>query len=322
MRRLDHYWYSINPIALLLLPLAGLFCLLAMLRRQAYRQGWWRSVRMPVPVIVVGNITAGGSGKTPLVIWLAEWLQANGWRPGIVSRGYGGLAAHWPQPVRADSDPRLVGDEPVLTVQRTACPMMVGPDRVAAARALLQEHDCNIIISDDGMQHYCLQRDIEIAVLDGSRRLGNGFCLPAGPLREPASRLAEVDLRVANGVAKECEQQMLLQPQVVQRLHDGDSQSLEFFRGQTVHAVAGIGNPARFFQLLREHGIEVIEHAFPDHYRYSVADLQFADDLPVLMTEKDGVKCRVFADDRCWAVTVTAQLANKFGQQLLTLLAR
>lgn len=221
-----------------------------MLRRQAYRQGWWRSVRMPVPVIVVGNITAGGSGKTPLVIWLAEWLQANGWRPGIVSRGYGGLAAHWPQPVRADSDPRLVGDEPVLTVQRTACPMMVGPDRVAAARALLQEHDCNIIISDDGMQHYCLQRDIEIAVLDGSRRLGNGFCLPAGPLREPASRLAEVDLRVANGVAKECEQQMLLQPQVVQRLHDGDSQSLEFFRGQTVHAVAGIGNPARFFSAI------------------------------------------------------------------------
>jgi len=322
LKRLDHYWYSLNPVALLLLPLSWLFCALVVLRRLAYRQGWLQSERLPVPVVVVGNITVGGSGKTPLVIWLAQFLRGQGKRPGIVSRGYGGLAAQWPQPVEADSDPRLVGDEPVLIAQLAACPMAVGPDRVAAARLLLQQHDCDILISDDGLQHYRLVRDVEIAVLDGVRRLGNGFCLPAGPLREAPDRLGSVDLRVGNGRAEEGEHLMELLPGAVMHLRDGTACSLEDFRGRRVHAVAGIGNPPRFFQLLRDHGIEVIEHAFPDHYRYTVADVQFGDGLPVLMTAKDGVKCRTYGDDHLWSVAVSACLPDTFGARLLSLLAR
>jgi tetraacyldisaccharide 4''-kinase len=322
MKRLDHYWYSLNPVALLLLPLSWLFCTLVALRRMAYRHGWLPSERLPVPVVVVGNITVGGSGKTPLVIWLAQWLQRQGYRPGIISRGYGGLAAQWPQPVTADADPRLVGDEPVLIAQRSGCPMAVGPDRVAAGRLLLQQHDCNIIISDDGLQHYRLARDVEIAVVDGARRLGNGFCLPAGPLREAPARLGSIDLQVGNGAAEAGEFLMTLQPQLAVQLHGGARQPLEQFRGRRVHAVAGIGNPVRFFQLLRDHGISVIEHPFPDHYRYSVADVQFGDGLPVLMTEKDGVKCRAYGDEHLWAVAVAAQLPDAFGTRLLSLLAR
>lgn len=320
MKRLDHYWYSLNPVALSLLPLSWLFCALVALRRLAYRRRWLRSERLAVPVVVVGNITVGGSGKTPLVIWLAHFLRKAGYRPGIISRGYGGLAAQWPQPVAADSDPRLVGDEPVLIAQRSGCPMAVGPDRVAAARLLLQGQDCDLIISDDGMQHYRLARDVEIAVLDGQRRLGNGFCLPAGPLREAPHRLASVDLRVGNGAAEKGEALMMLQPEAVVHLRDGMRQSLDHFRGRTVHAVAGIGHPPRFFQLLRAHGIEVIEHAFPDHYRYSVADVKFGDGLPVLMTEKDGVKCRAWGDEHLWTVAVSAQLPEAFGTRLLSLI--
>lgn len=322
MKRLDHYWYSLNPVALLLLPLSWLFCALVALRRAAYRHGWLPSERLPVPVVVVGNITVGGSGKTPLVIWLAHFLRAQGYRPGIISRGYGGLAAQWPQPVDKDSDPRLVGDEPVLIAQRSGCPLAVGPDRVAAARLLLQQHDCDILLSDDGLQHYRLARDVEIAVLDGQRRLGNGFCLPAGPLREAPERLRGVDLRVGNGAAEQGEHLMTLQPAGVVHLRDGTRRSLEDFRGSEVHAVAGIGYPARFFQLLRGQGINVVEHAFPDHYRYSVADVQFGDGLPVLMTEKDGVKCRRYDDEQLWVVAVDAQLPDEFGARLLSLLAR
>jgi len=320
LKRLDHYWYSLNPVALLLLPLSWLFCALVAVRRTAYRRGWLRSERLPVPVVVVGNITVGGSGKTPLVIWLARYLREQGFRPGIISRGYGGLAAHWPQSVDAESDPRLVGDEPVLIAQYCDCPMAVGPERVAAARLLLQAHECNIIISDDGLQHYRLARDVEIAVLDGERRLGNGFCLPAGPLREAPDRLGSVGLRVGNGRAEEGEHLMTLQPEMVFHLHDGIRRTLDDFRGRRVHAVAGIGHPPRFFQLLRDHGIEVIEHPFPDHHRYAVADVQFGDGLPVLMTEKDGVKCRAYGDEHLWAVAVSARLPEVFGARLLSLL--
>lgn len=320
MKRLDHYWYSLNQVALLLLPLSWLFCALVALRRAAYRAGWLRSERLPVPVVVVGNITVGGSGKTPLVIWLARYLREQGLHPGIISRGYGGLAAHWPQPVDADSDPHLVGDEPVLMAQYCDCPMAVGPDRVAAARLLLQAHACNIIISDDGLQHYRLVRDVEIAVLDGERRLGNGFCLPAGPLREAPDRLGSVGLRVGNGRAEEGEHLMTLQPGAVFHLRDGVQRTLDDFRGCRVHALAGIGHPPRFFQLLRDHGIEVIEHPFPDHHRYAVADVQFGDGLPVLMTEKDGVKCRAYGDEHLWSVAVSARLPEAFGARLLSLL--
>ena len=202
MTFLDRYGYSLNGIAVLLWPLSLLFGLAARVRRLLYLHGLRRSEAVPVPLIVVGNITVGGAGKTPLVARLVDLLREAGYQPGVISRGYGGQSAQWPQQVRADSNPRLVGDEPVLLARRCRCPIVVGPDRVAAARTLLDTHGCNVILSDDGLQHYRLQRDLEIAVVDGFRRLGNGACLPAGPLREPPSRLREVDFVVGNGAAR------------------------------------------------------------------------------------------------------------------------
>ena len=322
MKRLDHYWYSLNPIALLLAPLAWLFCLLVRLRMLAYRRGWAHSRRFAVPLIVVGNIAVGGSGKTPLVIWLAQYLREHGYRPGIVSRGYGGTAKSWPLTVTADSDPDAVGDEPVLIARRSACPMAVGPDRVAAVELLLRDNDCDVVISDDGMQHYRLARDIEIAVIDGVRRHGNGLCLPAGPLREPRDRLRRVALTVANGPAAAGEFSMTLLPTLVRNLYDGSQRALDSFRGQRVHAVAGIGHPGRFFATLRAHGIEPVERPFPDHHRYRADDIHFGDPLPVLMTEKDAVKCAAYAERHHWAVVVDAQLPEAFGTNLLRLLTR
>ena len=211
MKRLDHYWYTRSPWLLLLTPLSLLFRVVVGARRLAYRVGIKRSTRVSLPVIVVGNITVGGTGKTPLVVWLAGYLREKGHAPGIVSRGYGGTASHWPQQVRADSDPAVVGDEAVLLAATTGCPMAVAPDRVAAAQALVDQGGCDVIISDDGLQHYALQRDIEIAVIDGVRRFGSGFLLPAGPLREPLKRLQQVDLVVVNGLGDGDEHRMTLQ---------------------------------------------------------------------------------------------------------------
>ncbi|MEJ2653110.1 MAG: tetraacyldisaccharide 4'-kinase [Gammaproteobacteria bacterium] len=287
-------WYGSHPLSILLLPLSGVFGLLVSLRRFAYETGMLRRHKLPVPVIVIGNITVGGTGKTPLVIWLVESLRGAGYRPGVVSRGYGGDTARMPQLVTADSDPVAVGDEPVLIAQRAACPVAVAPRRVMAARALIADHDCNVIVSDDGLQHYALERDMEIAVIDGERRLGNGHYLPAGPLREQATRLRRVDIMVVNGKALpgEC------------------------------HAVAGIGNPARFFDQLRGQGLKVVEHPFPDHHRFRAADLRFGDDLPVVMTEKDAVKCRAFAAPNHWYVPVSARFDADCQRRLQHLLAK
>lgn len=314
MRRLDFYWQDNNLISLLLLPLSWLFCFLVWLRRLAYRRGWLRTTHLPVPVWVVGNITVGGSGKTPLVIWLAQWLQQKGYRPGIISRGYGGMASTWPQVVSADSDPHLVGDEPVLIARRTGCPMVVAPDRVAAARALLAQSDIDIIISDDGMQHYRLGRDIEVEVSDAKRGYGNGRCLPAGPLREPPSRLNGNVIRVSNGASLHHADvfTMTLNANTAWNLQTGKRTSLSEFHGQRVHAVAGIGNPVRFFDTLRSAGIEPIEHSMPDHHAYKSEDLRFSEKLPLLMTEKDAVKCMGFASGSMWAVAVDADLPESF----------
>ena len=321
MKRLDHYWGTPNPVALLLLPLSWIFCLIAWLRRLTYRAGLAKTERLPVPVVVIGNISVGGTGKTPLVIWLAQHLGSAGYRPGIISRGYGGKAAEWPQRVTPQSDPGSVGDEPVLIATRTNCPMWVGPDRPAAARALLDETDCDIILSDDGMQHYALGRDMEIAVMDGMRRLGNGFCLPAGPLRERPSRLSEVDLVVCNGPAGSDECAMELIPTtLVGVVNREDRADLSDFSGMQVHAIAGIGNPWRFFEHLRRLGMEVIEHAFPDHHGYRREEIVFSDELPVLMTEKDAVKCSTIADERHWYVEVDAQPDELFRSRLSDLL--
>ena len=319
MRGLDDIWYTRTPLAWPLLPLSALYCGVVTARWWAYRSGLIKTHCFDVPVIIVGNLTVGGTGKTPLVIWLSQFLRAQGYRPGLIARGYGGKATHWPQSVTADSDPKLVGDEPVLLVRATGCPMVVAPDRVAAARALLAEHDCNIIISDDGLQHYALGRDIEIAVVDGERRFGNAHCLPAGPLREPARRLREVDLIVANGAARDGEFAMRVQIGEAVNLLSGERRQLHEFRSRSVRAIAGIGHPERFFAALRAAGMEFTAQAFPDHHAYRPDDLAGADDV-LLMTEKDAVKCRQFARDTFWAVSTHTEFGSEFGVRLLELL--
>lgn len=317
MMRFDRHLYSNNALAKLLLPLSWLFALTVALRRALYRAGIFAVRRVDVPVIVVGNITVGGVGKTPLVIALVQRLRAAGYKPGVVSRGYGGNAHVWPQPVRVDSDTRVVGDEAVLIVRHTGCPMAVAPDRVAAANALLKHADCDVIIADDGLQHYALARDVEIAVIDGVRRYGNGCFLPAGPLREPRSRLQEVDFVVAQGIAGQGEWGMKLVFDGVHNMADERCVEITEFRGQTVHAVAGIGHPRRFFDQLKGAGVNIIEHEFPDHHAFRTADFSFADGRPILMTEKDAVKCRAYADQNFWYIRAQAQIDDAFSAQVV-----
>ena len=316
MARLEKYWDSRNGLSLLLWPLSLLFRGIVAARRLGYRLRIFPQRRFPVPVLVVGNITVGGTGKTPLVIWLAGYLRQRGLRPGLVSRGYGGKARHWPQQVRPDSDPAVVGDEAVMLSARTGCPMCVGPDRPAAVAALLEHTDANVVISDDGLQHYPLARDLEIAVIDGERRLGNGFLLPAGPLREPPGRLDQVDLVIANGRGQSGEYSMKLHQPELRPLAGGDAADLSSWSGRAVHAVAGIGNPQRFFDLLERFGLRVEKHPFADHHPYSVEDLQYDDRLPILMTEKDAVKCRRLPCHDCWVVQVNAQPDAAFVYRL------
>lgn len=282
------------------------------LRRRLYRSGVLRAQRLPIPVIVVGNITVGGAGKTPLVIALVTALRERGWKPGVVSRGYGGNARD-PRLLGADPDPAAVGDEPALIRARTGAPVAVGADRPAAARLLLDK-GVDVIVADDGLQHYALARDAEICVVDGARRLGNGRLLPAGPLREPESRLRQVDFVVCNGGEPRAgETAMHLAADTAVSLVDvSRRQPLADLLQTRVHAVAGIGHPQRFFDTLRGYGIDVVEHPFPDHHRYTPNELAFGDGLPVLMTEKDAVKCRAFAKRNWWSIPVTAVLPESF----------
>ena len=318
-RTLDWIWYRPNPVKWLLWPLGTLFRVAAELKRLAYRFGILSIARLPVPVIVVGNITVGGTGKTPFVIWLASELRTRGYRVGIVSRGYGGMAQSWPQSVAAASDPTLVGDEPVLLARATGCAVTVGPDRVAAAQALLAADRLDVILSDDGLQHHALGRTIEIAVVDGERGLGNGFCLPAGPLREPQRRIDCVDAVVANGGSWNRPGVFRAQP-AAQRLYQvagSGRKSLEEFRDTRVHAVAGIANPARFFDLLEAAGVDVLPHPLPDHARFDVASLEFGDSCPVLVTEKDAVKCRSFAHANVWCVPIKLEFGAEDRERLM-----
>lgn len=319
--RIDSLWYQNSPLSLALAPLGWLYCVFAVLRRGSYRIGIARTGRVAAPVIVVGNISVGGTGKTPLVIWMARFLATRGLRAGIITRGYRGRAGKWPQQVRPDSDPVMVGDEPVLLARATGCPVVADPDRLRAARSLLAHAPCDVIISDDGLQHLALGRDVEVAVIDGLRRHGNGRCLPAGPLREPISRLACVDLVVANGGGMVGEFDMRVRARGVESLaREGVSRALGDFAPGPVHALCGIGSPQRFFDTLEQAGIRLIRHAFPDHYDFRAVDIVFDDELPVLMTEKDAIKCRRFADPRHWYVPVQAELPEAFAEQLLALL--
>lgn len=291
------------------------------MRRLAYRRKLLPSYHPGAPVIVVGNLSVGGTGKTPLVAYLVDVLRRAGYRPGVVSRGYGGRSSHWPRQVVADSDPHEVGDEPVVLARRRI-PVWVGPDRVAAANALLRACDCDVILADDGLQHYRLARDVEIAVVDGYRGMGNGACLPAGPLREPAARLQEVDFIIDAGIGWSGQYLMTLKGNRAVNLGDPRiSRSLAQFGDQPVHAVAGIGNPRRFFRSLQAQGINVVEHPLPDHHHFRIEDLLFGDEHPVLMTEKDAVKCETFARSWFWYVPVEARVDPQLETKLLARLA-
>jgi len=314
---LHRIWYEGASNYQMLLPLSGLYWLLITLRRCLYGLGILGRHRAIVPVIIVGNITAGGTGKTPVTIWLAGELQKRGFKTGIVSRGYGGSKSSTSMRVDTASDPDVVGDEPVLLAKRTGCTVVVDSNRARAAQMLVDD-GVNVIIADDGLQHYQLERTYEICVIDGVRGLGNRFLLPAGPLRETIDRLSEVDQVLINGrrgdnVAEltTVEQNAIefeLVAREITRLNGSLTRPIEGFSGTTVHAVAAIGNPARFFDMLRAHGIQVIEHAFQDHARLSVNDLRFGDEFEVLMTEKDAVKLDAKSSDKYWTVPVNLEM--------------
>lgn len=311
-RWLLNVWYGDNWLGkYLLLPLTGIFCVLAAVRRWQHKH---QQVKHPVPVIVVGNIAVGGTGKTPLVIWLVERLREAGFKPGVVSRGFGRGVCDTPSSTTVSSSSLVsaVGDEPLLIVQRTNIPLFIGKDRNQAITALLQQHACDIVIADDGLQHYRMGRDVEICVVDGQRRFGNGCCLPAGPLREAVSRLKSCDFVVTNGETMQMRGDTLVNLVTLAR------QPLLEWAGKTVHVVTGIGNPQRFISTLEQAGLVVIAHLYPDHYAFTGAELRFDDALPILMTEKDAVKCRQYAVQNAWYLPIEAVLADDVAQALLT----
>lgn len=295
------------------------------LRRSAYRRGWRSGGHPGAPVIVIGNLTAGGTGKTPLAIWLLAALRAAGRTPALVSRGYGGAEPAEPHRVAADDPPALAGDEPLLVLRETGLPVWVCRDRLAAARAAVAA-GADVVVADDGLQHYRLRRDFEIVVVDAQRGFGNGRLLPAGPLREPAARLAEVDAVVCNGSGPRCPDGaigMTLAGQDAVRLDGTERRSLVEFAGGPVHAVAGIGNPERFFALLESHGLEVIRHALPDHGEVPAGLLRPADGRPVLMTAKDAARSAGRPGAAAaWEVPVTARLDGEGGELLARLASR
>ena len=312
------WWQSEAAIPLHARLLEGVYGAMIRLRRGLYRRGWLRTRRVGVPVIVVGNFTAGGSGKTPLVIALVNRLKQAGWNPGVASRGYGREDAKTPRWVEKSSDPRTHGDEAVLIARRTGAKVRVDADRVAAARALA-DAGCDVIVCDDGLQHLRLHRDIAIEVIDGARRYGNGRLLPAGPLRERPDEAASPDFRVVNhGVTAEVPEDALGEWPLRQAfghpfpLKGKRARPFADFRGSRVHAVAGIGHPERFFDLLRAQKLGVVPHPFPDHHAYVPEDLQFNSALPIFMTEKDAVKCAAFAPADSWCVAIEARLPDAF----------
>jgi tetraacyldisaccharide 4'-kinase len=307
---LEQHWSRITKLHLVLFPISLVFRALVALRRDLYLSSFLASHQMLLPVIVVGNISVGGTGKTPLTLALAQQLTERGWHPLIISRGYGRKGKN-PQPVSASNTAAEVGDEPLLMAQRDICPVWVGADRVATAQAALQAHpQCDVVLCDDGLQHYRLQRDVEIAVIDAERGFGNGRMLPAGPLREPVSRLETVDAVVVNGGdAGAGQYEMRLTGEQFYNMlnHDQVATPADFHK-PNVHAVAGIGHPQRFFRHLETLDIAFTPHAFPDHHPYHATDLSFTDCDAILLTEKDAVKCTAFADARYWVLPVDAHI--------------
>lgn len=316
-------WYGRWPVWILV-PFSWLFILLTAFRRALYRTGILLPDVVPAPVIVVGNLSVGGSGKTPCTLWLAEKFAAAGYHPGMITRGYGGHAKSWPRLVTADGDAHEVGDEAVLLARRSGLPVAAGPDRVAAARLLVEKQRVNLILSDDGLQHYRLPRAAEVIMLDGSRGLGNGWRLPAGPLRESVRRLRSAQFVVvkagagvpSNIPAGAC--LMTLELVEAVSLADGSRCPLSEFAGKRVHAVAAIADPEQFFAALRAAGLQVDGRTLPDHAELEKSDIAFGDDLPVLMTEKDAVKCAHLQTENTWFVPATARFDGRDDTRILS----
>ncbi|MEH6607669.1 MAG: tetraacyldisaccharide 4'-kinase [Pseudomonadales bacterium] len=320
MAALEEAWYSDKSWPRILKPLSWVFA-----RASGYRKKTlldtdrWRS---PVPVLVVGNISVGGTGKTPVIVALVNFLIQQGLKPGVVSRGYGGKAAEYPLSLTENTRAAEAGDEPVLIFRRCACPVVVGPDRVACAQQLLTENAVDVILSDDGLQHYALDRDLEIAVIDGKRGLGNGLLLPAGPLREGPERLQEVNWVLVNGGnwgrSGIDTVDFFVRPDRFINMDSGEALAAAQWLNSPCHAVAGIGHPERFFDTLEHLGIEFQSHCFPDHHNFTASDIDFAEKVAVVMTEKDAVKCFSFADKRHWYLSVSVDLDPQFLDDVLT----
>ncbi len=326
--KIDQFFHSIwkdrNRCALALWPLSVIYWIGAEVRRLLYSSGCLPAVRFDRPVIVVGNLTVGGSGKTPLTIWLVGFLQQRGFRPGIVSRGYGGDARGAAALVDADRDPAKFGDEPVVIARRTGAPVAVARRRVDAVNLLLREFNCDVFVADDGLQHYALRPSMTIAMVDGQERFGNGFCLPAGPLRERASRLQAFDLRLVKGESRADEWSMDLEPvKMVNLKNPAATAELSSLGMQKLAAVCAIRNSESFFSLLRDHNLDFTEHEFPDHYRFSEHDFTplVESQRTVIMTEKDAVKCERFARSNWWFLEVSAKPASDFVAALEAKLA-
>ncbi|QDP01744.1 tetraacyldisaccharide 4'-kinase [Thalassotalea sp. PS06] len=325
MRLIEQAWYQQHWLKWMLLPLSLLFWLLSSLRKWAFRLGLKKQFKVSVPVIIVGNIGVGGNGKTPVVIYLVKLLQRLNINVGVTSRGYGGKADNYPLTLDNGTSAQQAGDEPVLIFQRCNVPVVVGPDRVKNCQQLI-ELGCQVIISDDGLQHYRLQRDMEIVIIDGQRRFGNGWLLPAGPLRELPSRLNNVDVVICNGgQAKTGEMSLTLSPGALVHIKSGTSLPLEQFvssHSSQAQALAGIGNPQRFFNTLTDLNLSLSKQVeFVDHHQFSAEDFQqFDDQQPLLMTEKDAVKCRNICPDNAWYLPVDGVLSEADEQHLLQLI--
>ncbi len=316
---LNRAWYAHSPGFLwLLLPVEIIFRGLVAIRRRLIKP-----LSCGAPVVVVGNISVGGSGKTPVVLAVAQALKAAGYQPGIISRGYGGKADYYPFLVDENSTPEQVGDEPCLLFQRCGLPVAVAPDRVAAGRFLVEQHGCDVIVSDDGLQHYRLARKLEILVVDGQRGFGNQHCLPVGPLREPCKRAQQVDFCISNGVPQWSPDtsvySMTLRAGRFVNLLTAESRRREDWPAQQkqINALAGIGNPQRFFSSLEAMGFSLTARPLPDHHPITEVDLDFSNPEPIIMTEKDAVKCRDIAGEQCWMLPVEADLPPEFYTRLL-----
>ena len=317
----ENLWYSKNLLSTGLLPLSWLFRAIVTVRRFYYRVYHYRRTLPSVFILVVGNLTVGGTGKTPFLIWLARQCRGHGLKVGIITRGYKKHQAGKILEALPHSLSKEVGDEALLLVQKTACPVIVAANRMQAVGLLLSKYRPDVILSDDGLQHYKLPRNVEIAIVDGARQFGNGRCLPAGPLREPVSRIQECDLVVSNGRNDNYKYSFETVPESAVSLGpDTVRRPLQDFMDSTVHAVAGLGNPARFFRMLESAGIRIIRHVFPDHHAYVEADLEFGDNKPILMTEKDAVKCKLFVDRNIWYLPIIVQPSPLLEQRISTLI--